>query len=60
MVMLQEQAGNLEEAQKTAALLIAARPDFTVASWLRTQFRCDTKQMAADMSSLHAAGVPES
>ena len=60
IVMIEEQAGQLKDARETAAQLIAARPDFTVASYLRTQFRCDTKQMAADMSSLHAAGVPES
>jgi tetratricopeptide (TPR) repeat protein len=59
IVMIQEQAGRLEDARQTAAQLLAARPTFTVTSWLRTQFRVDTKQMAADMTSLRAAGVPE-
>jgi adenylate cyclase len=59
IVMIQEQAGHLEEARETAAQLVAARPGFTVASWLRTQFRVDTEQMAADTASLRAVGVPE-
>jgi adenylate cyclase len=59
IVMIQEQAGHLEDARTTAAQLAAARPTFTVASWLRTQFRVDTEQLAADTASLRAAGVPE-
>jgi adenylate cyclase len=59
IVMIQEQAGHLEEARETAAELALARPTFTIASWLRTQFRSDIDQMAADLSSLRAAGVPE-
>jgi adenylate cyclase len=59
IVMLQEQAGRLEEAREAAAQLVATRPGFTVASWLRTQFRVDTDQLAADTASLRAAGVPE-
>jgi adenylate cyclase len=59
IVMIQEQAGHLEEARETAAELALARPTFTIASWLRTQFRSDINQMAADLSSLRAAGVPE-
>jgi adenylate cyclase len=59
IVMIQEQAGKLEDSRETAAQLVAARPSFTVASWLRTQFRVDTEQLAADTASLRAAGVPE-
>ena len=59
IVMIQEQAGRLVDAGETVAQLIAARPEFTVTSWLRTQFRVDTNQMAADLASLRAAGVPE-
>jgi adenylate cyclase len=59
IVMIQEQAGHLEDARGTAALLIEARPTFTVKSWLRTQFRVDTEQVAADLASLRSAGVPE-
>lgn len=59
IVMIQEQSGRLEEARQTAIELLVARPSFTVMSWRRTQFRVDTVQVAADMASLRAAGVPE-
>ena len=47
------------ECRLMAAQLLAARPSFTVTSWRRTKFRVDTEQVAADMASLRAAGVPE-
>jgi adenylate cyclase len=59
IVMIQEQAGDLEEARRTAKQLIAARPAFNVNYWLRTQFRVDSRQMEADLASLRSAGVPE-
>lgn len=59
IVMIQEQAGHIEAAGETATRLIAMRPAFTVTSWLRTQFRVDSEQLAADLASLRAAGVPE-
>ncbi len=58
-VMIQDQAGLIEEARETAVQLIAARPTFTVTSFLGTQFRSDVDQLAADVASLRAAGVPE-
>ena len=59
IVMIQEQAGHLDEARKTAAKLAELRPTFTVASYLKTQFRRDTDQLAADVASLRATGVRE-
>ncbi len=59
IVMIEEQAGDIDAARKTAAELMAARPDFTVSSWIDTQFRSDTAQMERDAASLRAAGVPE-
>jgi adenylate cyclase len=59
IVMIEEQAGDLQAARKTATELKASRPAFTVAYWLQTQFRVDAAQMAADLASLRAAGVPE-
>ena len=35
IVMIQAQAGRIEEARSTAEELTAARPGFTVKSWLR-------------------------
>ena len=59
IVMIKEQAGEIEEAHALGEQLIALRPTFTIASWRRTQCRCDLEQMAADMASLRAVGVPE-
>src|SRR5262249_40098052 len=59
IVMIEEQAGNLEAAKRTAAELLAARPGFSVSKWLRTQSRSDVDQLAADTVSLRAAGIPE-
>jgi adenylate cyclase len=59
IAIIHEQAGRLDEARATAAQLVAARPGFTVTSWIRTQFRCDTEQLAADIASLRTAGVPD-
>jgi len=60
IVMIQEQAGDKAHARETAKQLIAARPTFTVASFLRTQVRRDIDQLAVDVASLRATGVPES
>jgi hypothetical protein len=36
-----------------------ARPNFTIAAWLRTQLsRRDTAQVEADTAALRAAGLP--
>jgi adenylate cyclase len=59
IVMIKEQAGQLDEARVFGAQLVAARPTFTVASWARTQCRSDVDQMAADLASLRAVGLPE-
>jgi len=59
IVMVEEQAGDLDGARKTAAELAVFRPTFTVATWLRTQVRVDKDQMAADLQSLRRAGVRE-
>jgi adenylate cyclase len=59
IVMIQEQAGHLEEARETAAQLVVLRPTFTIASYARTQFRSDVEQLTADIASLRTAGVPE-
>ena len=59
IVMIKEQAGDLAAARRTAEELVAARPSFTVDSFLRTQFRSDAEQLDKDVASLRAAGVPE-
>ena len=47
-----------EEAKETARRLLAARPGFTIASWLKTQFRRDTDRLEADVAALRAASLP--
>jgi adenylate cyclase len=59
IIMIEEQAGHLDEARSLARQLRAARPTFTIASWFKTQFRRDAEQVSADLASLRAAGIPE-
>jgi hypothetical protein len=59
IVMIQEQAGEIEEARRTAAELVAARPTFTIKSFAETQFRRDVEQLERDIASLRAVGIPE-
>jgi adenylate cyclase len=59
IVIAYQQSGRLEEARRTAEQLLAARPNFTVAAWLKTQFsRRDATQVEADTEALRAAGLP--
>jgi hypothetical protein len=38
---------------------MAARPNFTIAAWLKTQFiRRDAARVEADAAALRAAGLP--
>jgi adenylate cyclase len=59
IAMIEAQAGRLDAARETARQLMAARPHFTISGWARTQYRSDSEQMAADLASLRAAGIPE-
>jgi adenylate cyclase len=59
IVIACQHSGRLEEARRAAEQLLAARPNFTVAEWLKTQFtRRDTAQVEADAAALRAAGLP--
>jgi len=59
LVIILEEAGQHDEARRTAARLLAARRDFTVSGWAETQFRRDPDRLAADIEALRAAGLPE-
>jgi adenylate cyclase len=59
LVVLYQEAGRLDEAKETAARLLAARPQFTIGSWLKTQIIRDMARSAADAAALRAAGLPE-
>jgi len=59
LVIAYQEIGQPEEARRTAERLLAARRDFTIAAWLKTQFiRRDTARVEADTAALRAAGLP--
>ena len=58
LVIIYQQNGRPEEAKETAKRLLAARPDFTIESWTKTQFRRDPARLEADVAALRAAGLP--
>jgi len=59
LVIVFQQTGQAEKARQTAEQLLVARPNFTIAAWLRTQLsRRDTAQVEADTAALRAAGLP--
>jgi adenylate cyclase len=59
IVIAYQQTGRPEEARRVAEQLLAARPNFTVTAWFKTQFsRRDTAQVEADAAALRAAGLP--
>jgi adenylate cyclase len=59
LVIVYESTGQMEEARRAAEQLMAARPNFTVAGWFKTQFiRRDRERVEADRAALCAAGLP--
>jgi adenylate cyclase len=58
LVIAYQENGQPDEARRAAERLLAARRDFTIASWLKTQFRRDTARLEADTAALRAAGLP--
>jgi hypothetical protein len=46
------------EAKQTAQRLLAVRRNFTITSWLKTQFRRDTVRLDANIAALRVAGLP--
>ncbi len=59
LVMAHREKGRADQAQNAAKRLLAARPDFTIAAWLKTQYRRDEARLRADVAALRAAGLPE-
>jgi adenylate cyclase len=58
LVIIYQQNGRPEEARETAKQLLAARPDFAIESWRKTQFQSDEARLEADVAALRAAGLP--
>ena len=59
VVIAYQEKSQPEEAKRTAARLMAARPESTIAGWRKTQFiRRDAARVEADAAALRAAGLP--
>ena len=59
VVIAYQEKGQPEEAKRAAARLMAARPEFTIAGWRKTQFiRRDAGRVEAAFRALRAAGLP--
>ena len=59
IVIAYQETGQPEQARRTAEHLLAARPNFTIAAWLKTQFiRRDAARVETDTAALRAAGLP--
>jgi adenylate cyclase len=59
LLIIQQEEGRVEAAKRAAELLLAARPDFTIGAWQKTQFRQNPARLDADLAALRAAGLPE-
>ncbi len=59
VVICYQEKGQPEEARRSAARLLAARPEFTIAGWRKTQrMRRDAARVEADAAALRGAGLP--
>ncbi|MCG6952248.1 MAG: tetratricopeptide repeat protein [Betaproteobacteria bacterium] len=59
LVIAYQQKGDLDGARRAARALIAAKADFSVAGWAKTQQnRSDAEQVKTEMAALRAAGLP--
>jgi adenylate cyclase len=59
LVIIYQEMGRAEDAKRTTEQLMAARPNFTIAAWLQTQFaRRDKARVEADTAALRAARLP--
>jgi adenylate cyclase len=58
LVIAYQENGQPNEAKQTAKRLLALRPNFTIESWFKTQFRRDTDRVNADVAALLGAGLP--
>ncbi len=58
MILTYADMGDSEKAASHAKALLTARPDFTVATWARTQNCAKPERLATDRQSLIDAGLP--
>lgn len=60
LVIAYAQVGDDGKSRQAAEELMAARPDFTIESWLNTQFRSDLAILQTEAAALRTAGIPQS
>ena len=58
LVIAYSENGQADKSKDAAARLMAARRDFTIASWWKTQVRRDKTRLEAEAAALRAAGLP--
>jgi len=58
LVIAYQENGQADKAYDAAKRLLSARRDFTIAAWLKTQFRRDTDRLDSDIAALRVAGLP--
>jgi adenylate cyclase len=59
LVIIYRRNGRPNEAKETAERLLAARRDFTIAAWAKTQYiRRDKERLEGDLAVLQAVGLP--
>jgi adenylate cyclase len=58
LVITYQENGQVDKAKDAAKRLLAARPDFTVAGWRKTQFGSDKARLDADVAALRMMGLP--
>jgi adenylate cyclase len=58
LVITYQDNGQPDKAKDAANRLLAARPDFTIAGWKKTQFGNDKARLDADAAALSEVGLP--
>jgi adenylate cyclase len=59
LVIAYQQTDRPDLARQAAGRLMQVKPAFTVAGWLKTQFRKDKTQLEFEANALRAAGLPD-
>ena len=58
LVIAYQAIGRPDDAKRVVERLLAVRKNFTIASWVKTQFRRDAAQLEQEIAALRSAGLP--
>ena len=58
LVVAYQAIGRPDDAKRAVERLLAVRKNFTIASWVKTQFRRDAAQLEQEIAALRSAGLP--